>query len=363
MKKILILFVLILLLFLPALLRADEISDLKSEVEDLKSRLEVVESEGEDFADRIARFVTISGYADGEYIATDKDGDNNRFRVHHLSLFFKKQVAEQWRLFSEVEYEDAPQIEDGTADGELFVEVFYIEYLPSRYANLRLGRFLTPGGIWNVEHYPPFVATQNKPQHIKKIFPQVTDGLQLHGSANVSDVLADYILYVGNGSGNSGHGDGNENKGVGGRLKLTLPVSFLTTTEVGFSAYGEKDNDDLKRRAYGADLRLQWKGLRFQGEYAKGNFDPSTGADYHRTGYYGQFIYDYKKLSFIYRYDRYEPDSTVNDDETTINTVALNYHFTPSVVAKVEDNFVNPEDTAAEDYYEAIFSIAIYLGE
>ncbi len=64
----------IVLLIFPDILLADEISDLKKEVEELKTRLEVVEAEGENVIDRIASFVTISGYADGEFILTDQAG-------------------------------------------------------------------------------------------------------------------------------------------------------------------------------------------------------------------------------------------------------------------------------------------------
>ncbi len=38
--------------------------------------MEVVEAEGENVIDRIARFVTISGNTDGEFILTDQAGDS-----------------------------------------------------------------------------------------------------------------------------------------------------------------------------------------------------------------------------------------------------------------------------------------------
>ncbi len=350
------------LLIFPDILLADEISDLKKEVEELKTRLEVVEAEGENVIDRIASFVTISGYADGEFILTDQAGQENEFRVHHLSLFFKKEISEKWRLFSELEYEDAPKIEDGsTTEGKFFVEVFIIEYLHSPLLNLRIGRYLTPAGIWNVEHYPPFVATQERPKHIRNIFPQYNDGLQMYGTKTMSDVVADYALYVANGSGNTGRGDDNEDKAIGGRVKFKIPL--LAAFEVGTSAYREKDSSDLERESYGADLKIQWWRIKFQGEYAKALFDPSTGSDYERSGYYGQLGYDLDQWSFIYRYDWYEPNDIVSNDKTSTNTLAMNYHFTPYVTGKVEHHFIDPENPSTEEYNKTILSIAVYLGE
>ncbi len=372
------------ILLCPQVILADELDDLKKEIKTLQDRLEaleaekkapsveerlaVLEAEDEDLLHRFSKMVTISGYGDGEYIMTDKKGDNNRFRVHHLSLFFKKQISEKWRLFSEIEYEDAPKIsgtDDGSAikdtEGKVFVEVFTLEYYLNQYLNFRLGRFLTPGGIWNVEHYPPFVLTQDRPQHIRKVFPQLQDGLQLLGSANVADVVTDYIFYASNGQGNTGHGDGNEDKAVGTRLKLKLP--FLSRTETGFSYYMEEKNNKDDVRGAGADLVLQWAGLKFQGEYAKGFIDPDTGSGYQVIGYYGQLQYDYRQWTLGYRYDWFDKNTEVDNDRKTINSIVLNYHFTPDVVFKAEHHFHDPQDSAQDNYTKTLLSVAVYLGD
>ncbi len=345
-----------------------EVDDLKSELERIQRRLAVLEAEDEDLIHRLSDMVSISGYADGEYIMTDKKGDNNRFRVHHLSLFFKKQISEQWRLFTEIEYEDAPKLsgtDDGSAikdtEGKVFVEVFTLEYYLNRYLNFRLGRFLTPGGIWNVEHYPPFVLTQERPQHIRKIFPQLQDGLQLLGSANLANVVTDYIFYVSNGQGNTGHGDGNEDKALGTRIKFKLP--YLSTIETGFSYYVEEKNNEDEIRSAGADLLIQWGGLKFQGEYAKEFIDLAAGSGFQEIGYYGQLQYDYRKWTLGYRYDWYDKNTKADDDRKTINTIVLNYHFTPDVVVKAEHHFNDPQDRTQDNFTKTLLSVAVYLGD
>jgi hypothetical protein len=349
-----------LFLFSPMILMADETGVLKKEINELKARLDLLEAEDENLLHSVSDLVNISGYADGEFIMTDEKGMNNEFRVHHLSIFLKKQIAEKWRVFSEIEFEDAPNTEED--EGTIFVEVFTIDYNHNPYINFRLGRFLTPGGIWNVDHYPPFVLTQEQPQHIREIFPQLNDGLQFYGSANVADVVADYILYASNGQGTNttAGGDGNEDKAVGTRLKFKFP--FLSKIETGFSYYTEEKDTKEDLRAAGADLLLQWKNLKLQGEYAKGFLDPASGSIYQTIGYYGQLEYLYNNWTLGYRYDWYDPKTTVDNDRKTINTIALNYHFTPYVVGKIEHHFVDPQASAIDNYTKTLLSVAVYLG-
>ena len=340
-------------------LLAAEVDDLKRDLEGIQNRLEVLEAEDEQTTQALADLMEIAGYGDVEYKITDQKGKNNEFRVHHLSLFFIKRIGDRWRMFSEIEYEDGPNT--AKDEGKIFVEVFTLEYYLNQYLNFRLGRFLTPAGIWNVDHYPPFVLTQERPQHIRKIFPQLNDGLQLLGSTHVSNVNTDYILYVSNGQGNTGHGDGNEDKALGARLKFGLP--FLSQAEVGTSYYREEQNDKTDFKAAGADLFLSWRNVRLQAEYAKGFFDPSPGKGDQRIGYYGQLEYDLKNWTLGYRYDWYDPSTETDNDRKTINTLALNYHFTPYVVGKVEHHFEDPQDKAKDSYNLTILSIAIYLGK
>lgn len=366
MRKALVLVFLLCLVY-PALTFAEDPADLKKTVDELKSRIEVIEAEKKDIDDRFTSLMDVSGYADSEYITSDKSGDYSKFRMHHLSLFFKRELSEQWRVFTELEFEDGVLLEAASdnkslkaANGKLFLEVLSIEHLYSPYLNFTFGRFFTPAGIWNIDHYPPFVPTQDRPMQVRNIFPQLTDGLQLWGAAELSSAIVSYNLYTGNGEGNTGASDGNEEKSLGARVKVKLPM--LANLELGTSFFKDEDNTDIRKRSYGADVSLQWKTLRFQSEYAKAGLNGLVG-DYAKRGLYSQLIYGVQNWDFIYRYDWYDPKSDKDHDGTTINTVALNYHFTPTVVGKAEHHMVSIEDPLGEDYNKTILSIAIYLGE
>jgi hypothetical protein len=136
----------------------------------------------------------------------------------------------------------------------------------------------------------------------------------------------------------------------------------LSRAQIGASYYKEKTNDNEDLKAAGGDILVEWKGFKLQSEYAKGFFDPDVGGSYHRTGYYGQLEYNLRKWTMGYRFDWYDPDNSIDNDRKTINTVALNYHFTPYVVGKIENHWVDTQDTNIDNYYLTIFSIAAYLG-
>ncbi|MBI4745864.1 MAG: hypothetical protein HY786_04820, partial [Deltaproteobacteria bacterium] len=346
---------------------AEEADELMREVEGLKERLNAIESSGkrtdtkgraliDELEQKIDNFIDIGGYMDMEYIASDKSNFKDGFRVHHFSLLIKKQVAEGWSIFSELEFEDAPYFEDVKKEGKIFVENMYGDAEITDYLTFRFGRYLAPAGIWNIDHYPPFVPTQERPQHIRKIFPQYVDGVQFFGGMNSGALSYNYSLYTGNGFSEAGSGDSNESKDVGARIVFKLP--YLTDLEAGVSGYTgkDKDKDDTEREAYGGDLKFSINSLKIQGEYAAAGLKKGS-AKYYRTGWYTQFIYDIGSSSFIYRYDWYEEDS--RKSETTVNVFAYNYHFTPEIVGKLEYHLF---DEPAEDYYKAIGSIAIYFG-
>lgn len=342
----------------------NELRQLRLENEEIKKRLDAVELDGEETKHNfgiLSRFVEVSGYADAEFYLTDNDADNTRFRIHHLSLFFLKNIQEDWKLFTEIEYEDAPLIESShtaddpaTVQGKLFVEQMYIEYHPHLTWDVRFGRFLTPAGIWNIYHYPPYVPTQERPIMVRKIFPQVSDGIQLRYSHSFGGPVLDTHLYVANGAGNPGRLDRNEQKAVGARVNLEYGPWWA-----GASFYGERDNSGTKRAAWGLHFLADYSPVRFQSEFQYRDNEPAAGSDFVDQGFYAQVMYDIGKWTLAARYDWYDDGEL--DAEQTRYTGAVNYHFAENVVGKAEYHRNDLEN--GEDYNEATFSIVVAIGD
>lgn len=340
----------------------DENANLHKRVDDV----EIADEETKQIVMDVANLVNVSGYADVEYKLTNQPEQNNKFRIHHLSLFFSKNVDKDWRVFSEIEYEDAPRIEsNNTADtvnksqGLIFVEQMYLQYHPQFDWDVRLGRFLTPYGYWSIYHYSPYVPTQTYPLFFKVMFPEVSDGLQLRKSVPMGDMTLDTHLYVANGSGNSGNGDRNNNKGAGLRLNLDI-ISGLS---VGTSYYREKDNFDSMNATYGAHLVLTHKSIRILSEYFKRQNKPHSVAAFNDNSWYGQLTYDIDKWTIAGRYDWYDASNKITNNSRYRYTGAINYHFAHNVTGKAEYSRNTFDDPLQKDYSEAIFSIVAAIGD
>lgn len=64
--------------------------------------------------------------------------------------------------------------------------------------NFRFGKFLTPAGIWNVDHGSPLILTINQPFQTTDIpiFPTAMTGAMFHGRVFVGDHDIDYKAYL-----------------------------------------------------------------------------------------------------------------------------------------------------------------------
>lgn len=344
-----------------------ELQELKKENTEIKKRVGNAETDGEELRHNmglLSKLVDVSGYADAEFVFTGQQDEHNKFRVRHLSLFFTKDIQKEWKLFTEIEFEDAPLIESNPANdavaksqGTLFVEQMYIEYHPHVNWDVRVGRNLTPAGIWPIYHYPPYVPTQTSPLFYKVIFPEVADGALLRSSFNVMDSVLDTHLYVANGSGNPGNTDRNQNKAAGARVNLDV-VHGLSA---GASFYGEKDNQDIRRSSYGAHLLYNRANFKLQTEFAFRHNNASGGVN--DRGLYAQLSYDLKDWTLAGRADWYDRNDKVSKDAHYRYTGALNYHFAHNVVGKVEYNRNEFADRSIRDYNEVIMAIVVAIGD
>lgn len=350
------------------------VEQLEKKLEALEEEILLLKDETSETNQNISKQMEISGYTDIEYHASSKKGDNPGFRLHHFSVFFKKKIAEKWHFFSEIEYEDAPYLEgDGEdqpapaegevmekARGKIFVEAVNIDYLLDPMIKFRAGRFFTPAGIWSIDHYPPFVPTQLRPQHIRKIFPQVVDGAMVYGSLKMGSTFLNYDLYGGNGEGNTAKKDQNSSKASGLKLGLVLPL--FEHFELGATVYKDELNDETDKFVSGGHFKTRLFNVSFQAEYARARLEPKIGEDYFSTGYYAQIFYDWRAITVGYRYDSFEKTDLTPDTEIVMNGVFINYHINKDIVLKLEHHNFDLKDELKDDYQTTILSIVAYLG-
>lgn len=316
----------------------------------------------------------VSGYADSEFIYVHDDATKPMgFRIHHLSLFFQKKISDKWRFFSEIEFEDAlkhdfgnvtvkdvdgndQKVASGTAYGKIFVEAVSFDYQWRPEATVRVGRFFTPAGIWSIDHYPPFVSTQDRPGHIRKIFPQLTDGAMVYGTVKAGPAFVSYDAYVANGEGNTGKKDKNEEKSLGLKTNISMNIPGLKQFDVGGTYYtdpSDSSNSDEKKTSIGAHAKIRVHDFALQSEAAYAKFDTIAT----KSGYYAQLTYAPNDFSIGYRFDNYDSDRSVDGEKVT-NTGFINYRATSNLVLKLEHHLTDDSGTKSQ---KTIASIAAYL--
>ena len=79
----------------PVMTTAASLTEMEQRLEFLETEIEFYLEEAESKDEHYSTPVLINGYVDTEYQLDSRPGKNPGFRLHHLSLFFKKQIAQK----------------------------------------------------------------------------------------------------------------------------------------------------------------------------------------------------------------------------------------------------------------------------
>ncbi len=312
--------------------------------------------------------------------------DNQQFVMGHFNLYMAKQISDRIRALGEVRFLYLPngqpsggryqstQVDDPSDIyrpvkwSGISIERLHVEYDILPELTLRAGEFLTPYGIWNVDHGSPTLIGIRRPYIIGEgIFPEHQVGLELIGRKYFSEFGIEYHLTLSNGRGPIAETrDLDTNKAIGARVILEWKREF--DLKVGFSFFrgtytnrtpdsfdptlGKSTSTILERydeQALAADLSLDAGGLVFRGEAIASdhryndNFrggGPTFTPDNRRWGYYGLLGYRLPKgvLPFILAEYYKFPQEPGNDiiDSVIAYQAGINYRLHPSVILKLE---------------------------
>jgi hypothetical protein len=141
--------------------------------------------------------VTLGGYANVD--VTRDEGGPGLLSVDDLSLFVGWAPTPRLHLLSELEIEDALEVDDhgrgGIDEAHFTAERLYADAIVSDALVLRIGKFLTPVGRWNVIHAQPLVWTTSRPLATTMPFDPHTTGAMLWGTLPAGRGTVGYTLY------------------------------------------------------------------------------------------------------------------------------------------------------------------------
>lgn len=158
----------------------------------------------------------------------------------------------------------------------VFPQRAHIDWTPSDLFNLRAGLFLTPYGIWNVDHGTPTRIMVSEPLFLSaQLIPSQLIGVEAYGTVPVLPWTIGYHLHVSNGR-TPGQVDFSDSKAIGGRLFASTRNPF--PIKIGVSGYMGNSEDVSKtlamvktnyafdERALSGDLSLDIGDLRIRSE-------------------------------------------------------------------------------------------------
>ncbi len=301
-------------------------------MDDVDERLDDIEGVVVDVEDRIgsravanvfdAERLDIGGFLLNTLTHVDgEDGSATSFNRQVFELLIKGQLSDDFSIFVAQAFtrEASPTFGDpeGRRDPDFNLgtgaptPIAWANYRMSDAFNIRVGKWVAPHGIVNVEHFPAILLDTEQPQFLRPfggqtIFANFQTGVQIHGRKFMGRDGAsalNYAFYVGNFGGNQ------DNFNVGGRVGYTFGDSGITFGLNG--AFGRRSEvGDSEYKLFGADLLYDKGPILWKTEFFATEED--LGDD--RLAFYSQPAWRINdQWTAFYRYD-FLDDGTLRGD-------------------------------------------------
>jgi hypothetical protein len=259
--------------------------------------------------------------------------------------------------------------------GGVEIERVQLDYTVHSLLTIRAGQWLTPYGIWNVDHGSPVIIGVRRPYVVgEALIPERQTGLQLFGSYIVGTTEIGYNLGLSNGRGPlDAYQDLDKNKAVTARLyaNAELPVGTLSVggtlyrgrytdrfSRIAFAPNGATATDYISTARYeelglAADLRWIWEGLTVQGElimrdtsydggvrpaaFTAPGAPPGFASDFRSVGWYAMAAYrlPWGNIMPFFGGEKYDPGQEFVLDAAAI-WGGVNVRPIPRVVLKAQ---------------------------
>ncbi len=291
----------------------------REEIEALTDRLDEQELQDlQEVASEFEPFFMTYGFFDvsltrwfieeGDLAAVAMPGDLT-FAAADFNLYFLSQMTETINFLAEVRFTYLPhgaiditsfkRVDTSVQDphqaeiiqlGGIHIERVRLVWQPRDWFGITAGRYITPFGIWNIDHGSPVLPGAYAPYiMLTELVPLRQTGLMVHGRfVPTEHLLLDYAVTLSNGRGPAEQVyDLDNNKGVGLRLKGTFENDTLKLALGGYGFFSRSTDEALEpvsiepieitkkinERSWeltgSADLLLELFGVRLQVEYAR----------------------------------------------------------------------------------------------
>ncbi len=259
-------------------------------------------------------------------------GHHASIELDDINLLVRLEPHPRLSLFCETRLENTVKITEGHGadldSSDLFVERLYADWLAGPHLTVRIGKFLTPFGVWNQIRRAPLTWTVERPLVTDATFPQHTTGIGLFYQATLHGWSIDGTLY-GPAQDQLPLRSSNESNVtlVGGRLVAAHSVgpAYLT---IGLSSGGaERRKQNGLQPMAGADLNLSIGDNDLLGEFVYAR-SPEDGIDDEWGVYLQDSVPLRQNLWGVVRYEHFRSFSNGSIDGGQIGVAwRLNTHL------------------------------------
>jgi len=259
-----------------------------------------------------------------------------------INLLMRYEPHPRLAFFSETRLEDTLTIADiGGVDSspDVAIERLYADWLVGSGVTLRVGKFLTPFGLWNVIRRAPLTWTVERPLVTEETFPEHTTGVSALYQTTVNAWSLDAIAY-GPAQDELPLRKSDEDRRLfgGGRIAIAHAVGPAFVALGLNGAAGERATDRT-RGMYGADLELSVAGHQVMAELASAQ---STGRG--EADLWGLYVQDAMPLvPTLYGVVRYEHFTPMQGGATDGGLLGLWWRPWRHLIVKANYQFATKE--------------------
>ncbi|MBN2714724.1 MAG: hypothetical protein JXX14_02650 [Deltaproteobacteria bacterium] len=340
--------------------RDEKTEALEEQNKSIRAELDVAKQERDDLQFQVvsnmeknAERLSLSGFMDFNFMQTIPQTDDsvvyagtplrhNSFLINNINLYFTSNVSGMLSTLVEVRFTFSPLGNNlslpavvytngqeparigeysrvstrvteplgRTLDlGGIYIERAHFDITPRDWFQIRLGRYLTPYGIWNEDHAPTVTLTGVMPWlQVLQYVPTAQTGVMIYGQIYPSDsIVLQYAVTLSNGRNpTESFYDMDDNKAIGTRAKLTFSKNDFELALGGYGYFGKYTDWTQEIKVYmtqqygldpnydpplrtrdviteeyneligAADLEVKYKGIRLAGEFVWRKIDYKT---------------------------------------------------------------------------------------
>ena len=298
--------------------------------------------------------LTLGGYATASYQRlTDQPPQAG---LDNLSLFVWWEGNSRWKFFAELDYEhmlSSRSPDEDDAHHYLALERLYVDYAVADSASVRVGKFLTPIGRWNLIHATPLVWTTSRPLVTQNVFPTNATGLMLSGSLPDAGEGLEYAVYAADGSELRPSPELDTfHRAVGAHF--SFPLMSAGRFGLSYAAFEQNKTRGEQKQLLGFDYVWTHSNYELSAEGVYRFSD--NGREWDEKGAFAQLVVPLSaKLFAVTRCEIYRQAHVQGASQLWV--AGLNYRIKPALVLKAEWIGGRNNDTGAPEGFMSSLSV------